>query len=159
MYINSFRKQPLLRYNKNMNRHYGTFFKISALKISVKPLNDFTFQIFANVLNNFRNVLDIGRTLISKGTRFFYKQPFFLILTSVLLNFFMNWVSSIAQVLLTYNHHYNETHFIFGTFVSFLGLGLFLSCLSDLFFIFNLIFMTINHKTLSKQTHLFLSIF
>ena len=38
---------------------------------------------------------------------------------SVLLNFFMNLASYVAQVLLnTYNHHYTETHFISRIFVS-----------------------------------------
>ena len=44
-------------------------------------------------------------------TRFFYKQRFFFDLASVLLNFFMNLLS-------TYNHHFTETHFIFSIFVS-----------------------------------------
>ena len=37
----------------------------------------------------------------------------------------------------------------------FLGLGLFMSYLYDLFFIFNLIFIVINHKTSFKQMYLF----
>ena len=38
---------------------------------------------------------------------------------SVLLNFFMNWVWNLAQVLFnTYNHHYNELFFIFSIFIS-----------------------------------------
>ena len=42
----------------------------------------------------------------------FYKQRLFN-LTSVLLNFFMNWASNVASVLLnTYNHHYTETFYI-----------------------------------------------
>ena len=94
MYIKNFRKQPLLLYNKIfefacststvilmklqvMSRHCGMFFKISALKISVKPLNEFVFRTFAKVLSNFLNILDIGRTPISNGTHFFYKQRFF----------------------------------------------------------------------------------
>ena len=37
-----------------------------------------------------------------------------LSLSSLMLNFFMNWASNVGCVLLnTYNHHYTETHFIF----------------------------------------------
>ena len=44
----------------------------------------------------------------------FYKERFFSNWTSVLLNFFMNGASKVAQVLLnTKNHHYVKTQFLF----------------------------------------------
>ena len=57
-------------------------------------------------------------------------------------------------LLNTYNHHYTETHFIFTTCPC-LDLGLFLSYLCDLFFIFSVVFIVINHITSLKQTYLF----
>ena len=50
------------------------------------------------------------------------------------------------MLLNTYNHH-TETHFI--------GLGLFMPYLYDLFFVFSLIFIVTNHVTLFKQMYLF----
>ena len=44
---------------------------------------------------------------------FLSETPFFN-LASLLLNFFMNWASNVALVLLnTYKYHFNETPFIF----------------------------------------------
>ena len=47
-------------------------------------------------------------------------------------------------------------HILYSVYLrSCLGLGLFMSHLCDLFFIFSLIFIVINHITSLKQTHLF----
>ena len=58
------------------------------------------------------------------------------------------------MLLNTYNHHYNETHFIFITFGFISSLGLFMLYLCDLFLIFSLIFTDINHIK-SLKTRLF----
>ena len=56
----------------------------------------------------------------SNCTRFLKKQRFFNSAT-VLLNFFINQASNVAQVFLsTFNPYYTERHFIFGIFVSML---------------------------------------
>ena len=58
-------------------------------------------------------------------------------------------------VLNKYKHHHNETVLIFTTFVSMsLDLGLFMSYLCDLFFIFIFIFIMINPIISCIQTHL-----
>ena len=59
--------------------------------------------------------------------------------------------------LITYNNHYTETNFMFSIFGSMLclSLGLFMSYFYDLFFIFSLIFIAINHITSLKWAHLF----
>ena len=54
-------------------------------------------------------------------------------------------------MLNTYNHPYTETYFTFSIFVSYLGLGLYMSYLYDLFFIFSLIFIVINHITFTAH--------
>ena len=83
----------------------------------------------------------------------------------------MNRASNVAQVLLhAYNLFYADTHFIFTIFVLIyytdthfffllylgqcLGLGLFMSYLFDLFFIFSFIYFVINHITSFKQRYL-----
>ena len=56
----------------------------------------------------------------SNCTRFLKKQRFFNSAT-VLLNFFINQASNVAQVFLsTFNPYHTERHFIFGIFVSML---------------------------------------
>ena len=72
-------------------------------------------------------------------------------------NFFMNWASNVAYVLLsTDKHHYTESHISYLVYFGpCLGLGLFMSHIGDLFFIFNLIFIAINSITSLKQMYLF----
>ena len=88
-------------------------------------------------------------------TLFFISNAFFNS-ASVLLNFFVNWATNVTWVLLdTYNHYYTEAYFMCSIFVPmFIGLGLLMSYLCDLFLISSLIFIFINHITSLKQTHL-----
>ena len=72
----------------------------------------------------------------------------------MLLNFFMNSVSNVAQILLILR---NILYIV--CLGSCLDLGLFMPYLCDLFFTSNLIFSTINHITSVKQTHFFKNIF
>ena len=58
------------------------------------------------------------------------------------------------MLLNTYQPHYTETQFIFGYLRPFLGLRLLLLYLCNLFFIFSVIFIAINHITSVKQPHL-----
>ena len=58
----------------------------------------------------------------------------------------------------TYHDHYADI-LCFIYFCPCLGLGLFMAFICDLFFIFNLIFIDINHVTSWKQIHMFLYIF
>ena len=94
---------------------------------------------------------------------FFNKQRFFQLgafFNSVLLNFFMNWDSNVAQKLLnTYKHHHTETLFYLLYLCPCLDLGLFLPYLRDLFFIFVLIFIMINCVILWINTHLLFCLF
>ena len=54
------------------------------------------------------------------------------------------------------NNHYTEAHFIFSIFVSMSrSRSIYAVYIYDLFFIFSLIFIVINHITSFKQTHLF----
>ena len=58
-----------------------------------------------------------------------------------------------ASVLLNaYKHHYAESHFIFSKLVSMSRPSLFILYLCDLYFIFSLIFIVINHIASLKQT-------
>ena len=94
---------------------------------------------------------------ILTATRFFLLAILFFNRASVLLNFFLNWSSNVAYVLLiTYKHHYTERHISYLVYFGpCLGLGLFMSHIGDLFFIFSLIFIVISSITSWKQTHLF----
>ena len=76
-------------------------------------------------------------------------------LTLWLLNFFMNWASNVAQVLLnTCNHQYIETHFIFSIFFTMSRpRPIFYFC--DILYILSLIFVVVNHITSLEQTHLY----
>ena len=80
---------------------------------------------------------------------FFISNAFFFNSASVLLNFFMNSASNVAQMMLILRQV---------LYVVYLGpclsLGLFMPCLCDLFSISSLIFITINHITSFKQTRL-----
>ena len=60
-------------------------------------------------------------------------------------------------MMISSNHHFTETHFIFSIFLSSpcLALGLFMLYLRDLFFISSLISIVINDITSFKQTYLF----
>ena len=55
------------------------------------------------------------------------------------------------MLLITYNRYYAGIHYVFGTFVSTSRP----KSIYDLFFIFSLVFVVINHITPLKQTHLF----
>ena len=69
----------------------------------------------------------------------------------------MNWASNVAYVLLsTDKYHYTESHISYLVYFGpCLGLGLFMSHIGDLFFIFSLIFIAINSITSLKQMYLF----
>ena len=88
---------------------------------------------------------------------FFYKQCFSSIEPQCCLTF--SWIE--LQMLptcfhITYKHHYTKRHIShIAYFGPCLGLGLFMSYIGDLFFIFSLIFITINSITPLKQAHLF----
>ena len=109
--VNSHGKKPcvygkklLLQLKTFKNKFFREFlFKQGYMKASTYFLN----RISAGLLpGNFQN-----HTLLFKNNAFFNSA-------SVLLNFFINWASNVAQVLLnTYNNHYTETHFIFSIFV------------------------------------------
>ena len=59
----------------------------------------------------------------------------------------MNWASNVAVVLLdSYKHLYTETVLYMQYLCPYLGLGLFLSYLCDLFFIFIFILILINQS-------------
>ena len=84
---------------------------------------------------------------------FFYRQRFFFNSASMLLDFLMNRASNVASVLLNaHKHHYAGPHFIFSKLVSMSRPSLFILYLCDLYFIFSLIFIVINHITSLKQT-------
>ena len=71
----------------------------------------------------------------------------------MLLDFLMNRASNVASVLLNaHKHHYAKPHFIFSKSVSMSSPSLFILYLCDLYFIFSLIFIVINHITSLKQT-------
>ena len=71
----------------------------------------------------------------------------------MLLDFLMNRASNVASVLLNaHKHHYAEPHFIFSKSVSMSRPSLFILYLCDLYFIFSLIFIVINHIASLKQT-------
>ena len=60
------------------------------------------------------------------------------------------------MLLITYKHYYAERHISYLVYFGpCLGLGLFMSHIGDLFFIFSLIFIAINSITLLKQKHSF----
>ena len=88
---------------------------------------------------------------------FFYKQCFSLVEPQCCLT--LSWIE--LQMLptcflITYKHHYTERHISYIVYFGpCLGRGLFTSYIGDLFFIFSLIFITINSITPLKQTHLF----
>ena len=64
--------------------------------------------------------------------------------------FFRRWESEFS----IYNHDYTETHFIV-YLGPYLGIGLFLSCLYDVFLIFSPILIVVNHITSLNYTGLF----
>ena len=88
-------------------------------------------------------------------THFFYKQHF-INSVSVLLNFFINWASNIAWVLLNiYMTIIIQRHFIFSVFVFMCRPRSIYVYLYILFFIFSLIFIAMNHMMSLKHSHLF----
>ena len=121
------------------------FFDIGSLPNDIKTHKIVIFSKWLNLDPYFINSLH----------DLFYKQRVFFNSAPVLLNFFMNWASNVAWMY-AYNHHYTETHLHLVYLCPCLRLGLFVSYLCALFFIFSLIFSLINHITLLKQTHLFL---
>ena len=65
----------------------------------------------------------------------------------------MNRASDVCfGVVNAYKHHYAEPHFIFSKLVSMSRPSLFILYLCDLYFIFSLIFIVINHIASLKQT-------
>ena len=73
----------------------------------------------------------------------FYEQPYVSIRPQCRLTFFINSASNVALVLVnTHNHIIILRHFIFHIFVS---KSMFYLC--DLFFVFSLTFILINHVT------------
>ena len=91
---------------------------------------------------------------------FLYKQHFLFNLASVLLNFFLNWASNVAQVLLnTYKYHHNETLYIFTIIVFISRPRSIYVYLCDLLSISIFIFIMINCIIPWIQKHLFFCLF
>ena len=93
---------------------------------------------------------------IRSNTLFFYRQRFFSTQHQCCLAF--SWIE--LQMLLRHCLMYMTTiiprHVVYLVYLCpCLGLSLFMSYLSDLFFIFSLIYSLINYVTSLKQTHLF----
>ena len=94
------------------------------------------------------------------STRFFYNQRFFFNPASVFLNFFINWASNVAWVLLdTYEHDRTGTLFMFTIFVSISRSRSIYVVSACTFFIFIFIFIMINRIIFWGQTHLFFCLF
>ena len=89
-----------------------------------------SFLSFANIKNStavFKTHLKWSILSFSRNyKKFFFGKLFFPVIififlqfSLILLNFFMNWASNVAQMLInTYNHHYTEANFIFNIIVS-----------------------------------------
>ena len=108
-------------------------------------------KIFA-CLTSVHNMASLHVMTTVQKIHTFYEQRFFALL---LLKFIMVWASNVAYVLLdTYNHHYAEMQFILSILYPCLCLGLFMSYLCDLFFIFGLSFTVINHTASFRQPDL-----
>ena len=91
---------------------------------------------------------------------FLYKQCFLFNLASVLLNFFLNWASNVAQVLLNiYKYHHNETLYIFTIIVFISRPRSIYVYLCDLLSISIFIFIMINCIISWIQKHLFFCLF
>ena len=90
---------------------------------------------------------------MTKKWKFFYKQCFFFNSASMLLNFLMNWALLLKCCLI---HISIIIHVLYLLHLCpCLDLRLFLSYLSNLFFIFIFIFIMINRIASWIQTHLF----
>ena len=86
----------------------------------------------------------------------FLEAALFFNSASVLLNFIMNWASKIASCYLIHITIITLSYNLYLVYLCpCLGLSLFMSYLCDLFFIFSLRFIVINHITSFKQTYLF----
>ena len=135
--------------------HHIKFFKGCLPQISLGPFLNILPHIMIIILP--ANWVSFFHTCACwTNKRFFYKQSLLFNSASVLLNFFINWASNVACVLLnTYNHHYVETLCIFNIFVSISRpRSIYVVSMWSIFH-FQPHFYSVNHIISVKQMHLF----
>ena len=94
-------------------------FKIDSVKVYNEKEGQSTYDAETETMDGVCRPFFLTSTKFLRLYTLFYNQRLFFNSTSVLLNFFMNWASNVAWVLLnTYGHRYTDIGFIFGIFVS-----------------------------------------
>ena len=126
----------------------------SSVWVSLLKPNFPKFQVWESALFYCHTDYQIFERLSSNKSPDQMKYTLFFNSVSVLLNFFMNWASIVAWVLLNTYNHIILRHFTFGIFLTISRPGSIMSYLCDLFFILSLIFIIIYHIIL-KQMYLF----
>ena len=119
-------------------------------------------QKFFVVLAKFLSALQITTSYSSgrypttyPNTRFFYKQCFFSAQPQCCLTFSRIELQMLLRCYLLYITVIMLRYILYLVYLCpYLGLGLFMSYICDLFFIFSLVFVVINHITSLKQTPL-----
>ena len=93
---------------------------------------------------------------IEKDMHGFFINSAFCNSALVLLYSFINWALNIAEVLLKTSTIIILRHILYLVYLyPCLDLSLFMSYFCDVFFIFSLIFIAVNHMKSLKQTHFF----
>ena len=127
----------------------------SSVWVSLLKPNFLKFQVWESALFYCYTDYQIFERWSSNKSPDQMKYTLFFNSASVLLNFFMNWASTFAWVLLNTYNNIILRHFTFGIFLTMSRSGSVMSYLCDLFFIFSLIFIVIYHIILFKQMYLF----